>query len=106
MKYHLFGMKPTTDNLSAAGQYEYYLATPKFLLLYTQKGQPEKSIEIKGAQLTQSAVQWLYECNLDIIQRTVRDSPDMQKKMSDFLASLETELEKEKVKLEGTPVGD
>lgn len=106
MTYKLYGMKPTTENLSAAADYEYYLATPKFLLLYTQKEKPEKSIEIKAEQLTQSAAQWLYECNLDIIRRTVRDSPDMQKKMSDFLVSLEKELEKEQEKLEGAPVGN
>lgn len=106
MTYRLFGMKPTAENLAAAGDYEYYLATPQYLLLYTQKEQPEKSIPVTPGQMTEIGFQWLYECNLEIIRNTVRDSPDMQKKMSDFLASLETELEKEKAKLEGPPGGN
>lgn len=98
MKYRLFGMKPTAENIARAKGY--YRATPGYLLIYTPGRKPKKSIPVKVEQLSQDDKTWLRMCNLEIIQETVEKSPDIQQKMTDFLARLRAELEVERKKAE------
>lgn len=98
MKYRLFGMKPTSENIARARGY--YRATPGYLLIYTAGRKPAKSIPVKEEQLSPDDRAWLRACNLEIIQETVEKSPDIQRRMTDFLGRLETELEVERKKVE------
>lgn len=98
MKYQLFGMKPTEENIAKAKGY--YRATPGYLLIYTAGRKPAKSIPVKEEQLSPDDRAWLRTCNLEIIQETVEKSPDIQQRMTDFLARLRAELEVERKKVE------
>lgn len=98
MRYRLFGMKPTAENIAKA--MGYYRATPGYLLVYTAGRKPAKSIPIKEEQLSPDDKAWLQMCNREIIRETVEKSPDIQEKMMDFLDRLETELEVERKKVE------
>lgn len=98
MKYRLFGMKPTEENIAKAKGY--YRATPGYLLIYTAGRKPAKSIPVKEEQLSPDDRAWLRMCNLEIIQDTVEKSPDIQQRMTDFLARLRAELEVERKKVE------
>lgn len=98
MKYRLFGMKPTEGNIAKAKGY--YRATPGYLLVYTAGRKPAKSIPVKEDQLSTDDRAWLRVCNLEIIRDTVEKSPDIQQKMTDFLARLGAELEAERKKVE------
>lgn len=98
MKYRLFGMKPIEENIAKAKGY--YRATPGYLLIYTAGRRPAKSIPVKAEQLSPDDMAWLRTCNLEIIRDTVEKSPDIQQKMTDFLARLEAELEVERKKVE------
>lgn len=97
MKYRLFGLKPTEENIAKAKGY--YRATPGYLLIYTAGRKPKKSIPVKVEQLSQDDKTWLRTCNMEIIRETVEKSPDIQQRMIDFLGRLETELEKEREKV-------
>lgn len=98
MKYRLFGMKPTAENIAKAKGY--YRATPGYLLIYTAGRKPAKSIPVKEEQLSPDDRAWLRMCNMEIIQDTVEKSPDIQQRMTDFLARLGAELEVERKKVE------
>lgn len=98
MRYRLFGMKPTAENIAKAKGY--YRATTGYLLVYTAGRKPAKSIPVKEDQLSPDDMAWLRACNLEIIQDTVEKSPDIQQRMADFLGRLETELEVERKKVE------
>lgn len=98
MRYRLFGLKPTAENISKAKGY--YRATPGYLLVYTAGRKPAKSIPVKEDQLSPDDMAWLRACNLEIIRDTVEKSPDIQQKMTGFLARLGAELEAEKKKVE------
>lgn len=98
MKYRLFGMKPTEENIANAKGY--YRSTPGYLLIYTAGRKPPKSIPVKEEQLSPDDRAWLRMCNLEIIRETVEKSPDIQRSMMDFLGRLETELEVERKKVE------
>lgn len=96
MKYRLFGMKPTQENIAKAKGY--YRATSGYLLVYTAGRKPAKSIPVKEEQLSPGDRAWLRTCNMEIIRETVEKSPDIQEKMMNFLSRLGTELEKERKK--------
>lgn len=98
MRYRLFGMKPTEENIAKAKGY--YRATPGYLLIYTAGRKPAKSILVKEEQLSPDDRAWLRMCNLEIIQETVEKSPDIQQRMTDFLSRLGAELEVERKKVE------
>lgn len=98
MKYQLFGMKPTEENIAKAKGY--YRATPGYLLIYTAGRKPAKSIPVKEEQLSPDDRAWLRMCNLEIIQETVEKSLDIQQRMTDFLSRLGAELEVERKKVE------
>ena len=98
MTYKLYGMKPTVENITKAKGY--YRATSGYLLVYTAGRKPAKSIPVKEEQLSPGDRAWLRTCNLEIIQETVEKSPDMQRRMMDFLGRLETELEAERKRVE------
>lgn len=98
MTYRLYGLKPTAENIARAKGY--YRATPDYLLVYTAGRKPAKSTPVKEEQLSREDKAWLQVCNLKIIRETVEKSPDIQQKMTDFLARLETELEAERKKME------
>lgn len=98
MTYRLYGMKPTAENIAKAKGY--YRATPEYLLVYTAGRKPAKSNPVKEEQLSPDDRAWLRMCNMEIIQETVEKSPDIQQKMTDFLARLEAELEVERKKVE------
>lgn len=97
MTYRLYGMKPTVENISKAKGY--YRATPSYLLIYTAGRKPAKSIPVKEEQLSPDDRAWLRMCNLEIIRETVEKSPDIQRRMTDFLGRLEAELEVERKKV-------
>ncbi len=99
MKYRLFGMKPTTENICWAAQYGYYRATPGYLLTYTKGRKPPRSIPVAVEQLSAEDRLWLQRCNNEIIRETVEQSPGIQEKMMRLLGSLGVELEKEQEKL-------
>lgn len=98
MKYRLFGMKPTEENIAKAKGY--YRATPGYLLVYTAGRKPAKSTPVKEEQLSSDDRAWLRACNMEIIREAVEKSPDIQQRMMDFLGRLETELEVEREKVE------
>ncbi len=105
MKYRLFGMKPTSQNIARAARYGCYRATPGYLLVYTRGRKPPGSISVKAEELSEGDALWLRQCNTEIIRQTVNDSQDIQKNMDAFLARLEDELEKERTRLEANAVG-
>lgn len=105
MKYKLYGLKPTTENIYRASRYGYYRATPEYLLVYTEGRKPPNSILVDPEQLSVDDAAWLRQCNLGIIAQTVNASRDIQKNMTAFLERLESELEKEKTRLEANAVG-
>lgn len=98
MTYKLYGMKPTAENIARAKGY--YRATPGYLLVYTAGRKPAKSILVKEDQLSPDDMAWLQACNLEIIRDTVEKSPDIQQRMTDFLARLGVELEVERKKVD------
>lgn len=98
MKYRLFGMKPTAENIAKAKGY--YRATPGYLLVYTAGRKPAKSIPVMEELLSPEDRAWLRTCNMEIIRETVEKSPDIQQRMTDFLARLGAELEVERKKVE------
>ena len=103
MKYRLFGMKPTAENISQAAGY--FRAAPGYQLVYTRGRKPPGSIPVRAEQLSPKDRAWLQTCNMGIIQSAVNQDPGMQENMMQFLARLEGELEKEKAKLEVKRIG-
>lgn len=100
MKYKLYAMKPTAENLTQAAK-GYYRATPGYLLVYTHQRKPGKSVDVKVEQLSAGDLAWLEECNRKILMDTVNRDQDMQKKMRSFLDSLKRELAAEEEKQRG-----
>ncbi len=101
IKYSLYGMKSTTENIDWAQEnIRFYRATANYLLAYAQE-KPQRSILVQAGQLSMDDLLWLHKCNLDIIQETVDQNEDMRKSMLAFLENLERELAEEKKKLEG-----
>ena len=100
MKYQLFAMKPTAENLTRAAK-GYYRATPGYLLVYTHQRRPGKSVDVKVEQLSPADLAWLEECNREILTDTVNRDRNVQKKMLNFLDSMKTELAAEEAKIKG-----
>lgn len=105
MKYRLYGMKPTVENIAWAAGRCRYRATPGYLLVYTRGRKPKSSIQVKAEQLSREDVLWVQRCNMEIIQEMVEKRPDTQKEIVQFLERLESELEKERARLEVEAVG-
>lgn len=99
MKYKLYGMKPSEENIAGAAGHRYYRATPGYLLIYTAGTAPAKSIPVSVGLLSQEDQAWLQRCNVEIIQETMEKSPDARGQMVRFMERLETELEKERKKV-------
>lgn len=100
MKYKLFAMKPTDDNLARAAK-SYHRATAGYLLVYTAGRRPEKAVPVDVSQLSPADLAWLEECNRKILVDTVNRDKNVQKNLLGFLDSLKTELEAEEQKLKG-----
>lgn len=100
MKYRLYAMKPTPENISWAAK-GYYRATAGYLLVYTAGRRPGKSVLVDVAQLSPADLAWLEDCNRKILVDTVNRDKNVQKKMLNFLDSLKTELAAEEQKLKG-----
>ena len=99
MKYKLYGMKPSAENIAGAGEHRYYRATPVYLLIYTAGDAPPKSIPVSVELLSQEDQAWLQKCNVEIIRETVEKSPDARERLVRFMERLETELENERKKV-------
>ena len=104
MKYKLFAMKPTPENLALMSQ-GYHRATAGYLLVYTSGRKPAKSVPVKVEQLSPADLEWLDECNRKIIIEAVNRDKNLQKNMLNFLDSLKTELAAEEEKLKGAEHG-
>lgn len=100
MKYKLYAMKPTDENLTRAAK-GYHRATAGYLLVYTAGRKPAKSVPAEVGQLSPSDLAWLEECNRKILVDTVNRDKSVQKKMMDFMDILKTELAAEEQKLKG-----
>lgn len=100
MKYKLFVMKPTEENLARAVK-SLHRATAGYLLVYTAGRRPGKSVPVEVNQLSPADLAWLEECNRKILVDTVNGDKNVQKNMLNFLDSLKTELAAEEQKLKG-----
>lgn len=83
----------------AQGQYKYYRATPRNLLIYTDKRKPVGSLLVKEATALSGADQgWLMACNAIILEEEAKKNPRTVENMMKFLSDLDTELGKELAK--------
>ncbi len=98
MKYKLFAMKPTEENIIRMSK-GYHRATAGYLLVYTAGRKPGKSVPVEVGQLSPGDLAWLEECNQRILEDTVNRDKDVQKKMLKFLDRLQVELDAEEKKL-------
>ena len=81
------------------GQYKYYQATPRNLLIYTDKRKPVGSLLVKEAEALSGADQgWLMACNAIILEEEAKKNPRTVENMMKFLSDLDTELGKELAK--------
>lgn len=80
----------------AQERYKYYRATPKHLLIYTEKRKPVGSLLVKKVEALNSADQgWLAGCNAIILEEEAKANPNTAENMMKFLSDLDAELGKE-----------
>lgn len=83
----------------AQGQYKYYRATPRNLLIYTDKRKPVGSLLVKKVEALSGADHgWLMACNAIILEEEAKKNPRTVENMMKFLSDLDTELGKELAK--------
>ena len=83
----------------AQGQYKYYRATPRNLLIYTDKRKPVGSLLVKKAEALSGADHgWLMACNAIILEEEAKKTPRTVENMMKFLSDLDAELGKELAK--------
>ena len=99
-RFRLYVMPPTPDNIDMAQErYKYYRATPKHLLIYTEKRKPVGSLLVKKVDSLSSADHgWLAGCNAIILEEEAKANPNTVENMMKFLSDLDTELGKELAK--------
>ena len=98
LKYRVYAMKVTPENIETAQRkYKYFRATKSYLLVYTEKRKPDKSVLVRDVgQLPDADKGWVQGCNIIILDELARNSPDTQDQMMGFLSDLERELERER----------
>ena len=99
-RFHLYVMPPTPENVDMAQRrYKYYRATPRNLLIYTEKRKPVGSLLVKKVEALSVADQgWLMGCNAIILEEEAKKDPNTVDSMMKFLSDLDTELGKELAK--------
>ena len=93
-------MPPTPENVDMVQrQYKYYRATPRNLLIYTEKRKPIGSLLVKKAEALDRGDQgWLLGCNFMILSDAANSCTGSLDNMSKFLRDLDAELGKEMAK--------
>lgn len=103
--YRLYALRVNSKSIEAAGGERFHRVTPDYVLIYTDKGQPENSVEItkdEVGRLTDGDSEWLLGCNVVIInEETVNNIEDIKDSLSAKVEQLEEALAKEKAKLNG-----
>lgn len=107
-KYRLFAMPATSESIATAINEKYSRATatpaPGYVLIYTNKTAPKNAKEISDDNLrllTDADMQWLDECNAMILDaEAAKNQPKMLAMLSERVAALEAELERQKTEIE------
>lgn len=96
----MYALPATSDNIDMAQErYKYYRATPKHLLVYTEKRKPAGSVLVKKVEnLSGADSGWLLGCNAIILEEEAKKNPRTVENMMKFLSDLDTELGKELAK--------
>lgn len=103
MRYRLYGLSPTADNI--AGAKGYYRAATGYLLVYTSGRRPKQSVPVRVEQLSPGDLAWLEECNWKILTETADRDKNVQEKLLRFLDRLKYELAIEESKQKGAEHG-
>ena len=106
--YRLYAMQTSQESIAAAISEKYSRATatpaPGYVLIYTDKSAPESAKEITNDNLrllTDADMQWLDECNAMILaEEMAKEQPKMMDMLSERVAALEAELERQKQEIE------
>ncbi len=98
IRFRLYAMEPTEENIACAFREEYHRITPEYVLIYTRRGQ-KSALELSGEDLLSLSDMdwmWLQECNVEILEKFVSEHEDSLKKSRDrFASELLDELQRE-----------
>ena len=99
VKYRLFALETSLNNSAYAAKQRFHRVTPTYTLIYTRYENP-RGTEIDNDnlyRLTQQDVEWLQECNREIIlEETAKAAPQTAETLSKVLDELEAELDAQK----------
>lgn len=98
IRFRLYAMEPTEENIAYAYKEEYHRITPEYVLIYTRRAQ-KCALELRGEDLLSLSDMdwmWLQECNVEILEKFVSEHEDSLKKSRDrFASELLEELQRE-----------
>ena len=105
MKYELFALRSTDENMSRILSNRFSRVTPKYALVYTNKDAAENAVPIRNEdirRLTKADEQWLLECNVRIIaEETKKSIHENGNKLNVMVDNLESALAEEAKKVSG-----
>lgn len=103
-KYKLYAQTITAENVAKAENQRFCRITSEYILIYTCGRKPYGSVEIttrETKRLTANDRLWLQDCNaVLIVERTKEKQDEIAAGLSEKLELFETELKREKEKLE------
>ena len=102
--FKLYAMPLTAENVAVGSRERFCRATPTpqpgYVLVYTDADAPKQAVEItqdSSKLLTQADVRWLFDSNAAIIAEEIElNKPQIMKRLSDSVETLETELQRKK----------